>query len=148
MTNRSKARGTAAETAVLRVLHAAGHEEARRIVLHGSADHGDIEMPTPAGNRLVIEVKSWDSTADQVSDAQLSAWLGELERERLNAGASVGLLVWRRRAVGPSNADRWYAATPGVPVPGGVILGRSGLGSFPVRFLLRDALHLIENGTW
>lgn len=45
MTNRPKAIGTAAETAVVRYLAAHGFPAAERRALHGATDHGGARCP-------------------------------------------------------------------------------------------------------
>lgn len=103
MTNKSKGIGTTAETAVCRYLKARGLR-AKRLTLHGSSDVGDIDT---GFDELVVEVKA-GKAAETASDGQVEAWLGETDRERVNAGAQVGALVLKRKGVGPSNVDRWW----------------------------------------
>lgn len=104
MTNRPKAIGTSAETAVVRALRTLGFPHAERRALTGALDQGDI-TGCPG---LVFEVKGGEA-AKVASDAQISAWLAETEAERLNAGADIGVLVLQRRGVGAANAGRWWA---------------------------------------
>ena len=101
MSNPPKARGTAAETAVVRYLAARGLPAAR-VTLHGKHDRGDVHV---FGGKVAIECKSrrtWHSPAD------IEKWLAELERECMNVPqCSVGVLVVKRPGSGPANAGDW-----------------------------------------
>jgi hypothetical protein len=99
--------GTAAETAVVRVLRANGFPQAERRSLRGQLDAGDI-TGTPG---LCWEVKGGEA-ARTASDHQVGLWLAETETERVNAGADIGILVVQRRGIGAPNAHRWWAITP------------------------------------
>lgn len=107
MTNRPKAIGTAAETAVVRYLRAHGFPQAERRALTGSLDQGDI-TGTPG---ICWEVKG-GTAAKTASDGQVAAWLVETETERVNSGADIGVLVLQRAGIGPANAGRWWAVVP------------------------------------
>lgn len=115
MANPSKARGTAAETALLRWLHDNGHAEAVRNPPAGVKDVGDLrcetwvydpdddsgagaEHPVP----VVIEVKAYKDLA-----AGINRGLAELEVEMDNAGATHGVLVVKRR--GKGDPGDWLA---------------------------------------
>lgn len=104
MTNKSKNLGTAAESAVVKVFKDAGFR-AKRLTLHGSKDVGDIDIGL---DDVVIEVKG-GAAAERASDGQVDAWLGETAKEVANAGASFGVLVVKRKGIGPANAGRWWA---------------------------------------
>ena len=99
MSNLSKQKGTAAETAVVRYLQANGFPYAERRALHGTVDKGDITGCGP----LVFEVKNH-------KEFDLSGWLNELMRETDNAQADYGVLVVKRR--GHVDAGQWYAMMP------------------------------------
>jgi hypothetical protein len=115
--SRSKAKGTAAETAVVRFLREAGFEQAERRTLNGVQDRGDI-AGIPG---VVIEVKN-------CARDQLPAWIGEAERERDNDRAGLGV-VWHKRR-GTTDPGRWFVtmsgdqfaallrAEQGLPAPG------------------------------
>lgn len=148
--NRPKAIGTAAETAVLKAIKTL-YPDARRVVLHGREDEGDLHawMNEHGDPAIVIEVKG-GAQANLPSDAQIREWLGETIRERNAAQAHLGLLVTQRRGVGAPNAERWwcwmavgeleYIITKQqghAPSTGGV-----------VRMLLKDALELLEMNGW
>lgn len=107
--NRPKNIGTAAETAVRRAV-GAFYPDARRVVLHGREDEGDLHaLMNPSGEpAIVIEVKG-GAQANQPSDHQVDLWLAEAEREREAAGGQIAILVTQRRGVGAPNADRWWA---------------------------------------
>jgi Holliday junction resolvase len=94
--NRSKIKGTKAESAVRSYLQAHGFPHAERLALSGAADRGDI-TGTPG---LCIEVK----------DTKAADWGGQLREtvtERDNAKARHGVLVRKRR--GHVDPARWYA---------------------------------------
>lgn len=134
--------GTAAETAVVRHLHANGFPHAERRSLRGALDAGDI-TGTPG---ICWEVKGGDA-ARTASDLTISRWMQELAVEISHADADVGLLVIQRAGVGPANAGRWWAYMPAFqvadltapePLPATRVYG------FPVRMLLADAVTLLR----
>jgi Holliday junction resolvase len=85
MVNRSKQKGTAWETEVVRYLRDRGFEVERR-ALTGTQDRGDITgVPD-----FTVECKN-------AANQTWALWMDELERERRNDGAKYGLLVVRRR---------------------------------------------------
>lgn len=99
MSNPSKAKGTAAETAVVRYLRDSGFPLAERLALHGGKDIGDIR----ACPGVILEVKHWAT----YTDTDIIRWFGETTREQANANASVSLLVVRR--AGKGNPGDWWA---------------------------------------
>lgn len=100
MTNRSKERGTAAETAVVRCLRDAGALHVERRALSGAADRGDINGVLGT----VIEVKD-------CARMELSSWLDEAQAEGKNAGASLAV-VWHKRR-GRGYAGHWFVTMSG-----------------------------------
>lgn len=84
--NRSKARGTAFETAVVRYLQEHGFPYAERRALAGNSDRGDI-AGVPG---VAIECKA-------VQRIELAQFVDEAQRERANAGAALGVTVVKRR---------------------------------------------------
>lgn len=108
MANPSKAKGTRAETAIVKFLKAKG-VPARRRPLSGSQDKGDIEIDMPNGT-AVVEVKAGKMTVNP-SRSQLESWMAQARTEMFNnIGSSNGewyLIVVRynRRIV---DADVWY----------------------------------------
>ena len=96
MSNPSKQRGTAAETAVVDYLRRRGWPFAERRALSGRLDKGDVAGV--AG--VCLEVKSC-KTID------LAGWLKEAETEQANAGAHVGAVVAKKR--GTTDPGQWYA---------------------------------------
>ena len=97
--SRERAKGTAAETAVVRYLADHGFPYAERRALHGTADKGDVTGLGP----IVLEVKN-------CARLELAAWLTELEREIVNARANTGAVVAKRR--GKTDPAGWYAILP------------------------------------
>jgi hypothetical protein len=105
MTNRSKSKGTAAETAVVDYLRARGFPYAERRAMRGNNDQGDISgLPG-----VVIEVKACREMA-------LAEWVDEAETERCNAGADLAV-VWHKRR-GRSSAGGWYVTMTGEALAG------------------------------
>ena len=98
--NRSKAKGTSAETAVVRFLRTIGFVQAERRTLNGILDRGDI-TGIPG---VVIEVKN-------CARQELAAWVAEAERERDNDRASLGV-VWHKRRGKTDPAD-WFVTMSG-----------------------------------
>jgi Holliday junction resolvase len=93
----ARAKGTAAETAVVRFLQDHGYPHAERRALAGSQDRGDI-AGIPG---VVIEVKA-------AARLELAAWADETIREASSAGVVIEtpVLCVKRRGKG-SPAD-WY----------------------------------------
>jgi hypothetical protein len=139
MTNRPKQIGTHAETAVVRYARTFGFGQAERRALAGSADLGDVLL-CPG---VVIEVKA-GKAAETASDALISDWLAETEKERRNAGAAHGLLVTKRKAYGPTRAGLWWAHWHLADLPLPIGLWHDRLAPIPVRMQLVDALSLLR----
>ena len=98
VTNPSKKKGTVMETAVLNYLRRAFSDAERTIrrgALHGRQDEGDIHGLTCRGERIVVEVKNRRRL-------ELSDWLEQAERERGNADAAYGVVVFHRNGIGLS----------------------------------------------
>jgi len=91
MSNKSKAKGTRAESAIVRYLNEHGIKAERR-ALHGSADIGDILV----GDDLIIEVKAGQQTAAP-SRTQMIEWLNQTIVEGENCGLPSVLCVVRYR---------------------------------------------------
>jgi hypothetical protein len=98
--SRSKAKGTAAETAVVRFLRDAGFAQTERRTLNGQHDRGDI-AGIPG---VVIEVKN-------CARQELPAWVAEAETERDNDRATLGV-VWHKRR-GTTDPGRWFVTMSG-----------------------------------
>ena len=96
----SKAKGTAAETAVVRYLQANGFPYVERRTLSGSQDKGDI-AGIPG---VVIEVKA-------CARQELAAWMDEATIEAANASVAFGV-VWHKRK-GFTNPSQWYVTMDG-----------------------------------
>lgn len=102
MTNKSKQRGTTAESAVRDYLRSRYWPHARRLTLAGSRDPGDIALGD--GIAFTIEVKD-------CAKIELSAWLAEAHRERDNNGHRAGVVWFKRR--GKGSPRDWYVAMDG-----------------------------------
>lgn len=97
--SKQRAKGTAAETAVVRYLQDHGFPHAERRALHGQNDMGDVTGVGP----VVLEVKNHAAL-------DLAGWVKELEAEISNANANTGAVVAKRR--GKTDAAAWYAILP------------------------------------
>lgn len=98
--NRSRIKGTAAETAIVTYLRTHGWPFAERRALHGNHDRGDITgMPN-----VVIEVKNQQTLT-------FGPWLNEAETEKRNDNAKVGL-VWAKRR-GTTDPGKWFVLMTG-----------------------------------
>ena len=107
MSNPSKKRGTAGETAVVRYLRANGFPHTDRQPLRGNLDAGDL-LVAPG---LVAEVKNVAVAGrGQVPAAMLTRWMGECEAERRNAGAAHCPLIVKR--AGTTDVGAWFAYLP------------------------------------
>lgn len=99
MVSKERAKGTAAETAVVKFLQDNGFPYAERRALHGGNDKGDITGCGP----LVFEVKN-HKTLD------LAGWVKELEAEMGNAKVDTGCVIAKKR--GTTDPGEWYAILP------------------------------------
>lgn len=97
--SKQRAKGTAAETAVVRWLRDHGFPHAERRALHGTNDQGDVTGIGP----VVLEVKN-HKTLD------LAGWIRELETEIDNAKAETGAVIAKKR--GTTDPADWYAVLP------------------------------------
>jgi hypothetical protein len=97
--NKSKIKGTSAETAVVNWLVSKGRKHVERRALAGLLDRGDIAgIPS-----VVIEVKNCKAIS-------LSAWLKELEVEMINDKAETGVVIHKKS--GTQDVGKWYATMP------------------------------------
>lgn len=103
--NRSKAKGTAAETAVVRYLRTNGFVFADRQPLRGGRDQGDIT----ACPGVIIEVKNHATPPSGLPTShQLTTWQEQTQLEADNAGkGTIGILVVKRS--GTTDPGRWNA---------------------------------------
>lgn len=111
MSNKSKQKGTKAETNVVKFLEANGIK-AERKALHGSNDLGDVHV---SGNiEMILEVKAGKQT-ENPNRTQIEEWMRQARTEGDNAELPVALVVVRyRRAIKDANvyyydkvADYW-----------------------------------------
>jgi hypothetical protein len=96
--NRSKAKGTSFETAIVNWLGLAG-VGAQRLPLSGNKDRGDIAVPEWGLN---IEAKNCRTLA-------LAQWVAEADAEAINAGKPVVVVAKR---VGKSDPGQAYVVMP------------------------------------
>ena len=105
--NKPKAKGTAAETAVVRWFREHGFPHSDRQPLRGNRDAGDIALT--AG--VVLEVKAHrTAAAGQPGPMQLAEWMAQAALERYNAGAAHCPLIVKR--AGTADVGRWFAYLP------------------------------------
>lgn len=102
--SKSKAKGTAAETALVKYLQGHGFAGAERRALGGGAfgeDLGDV-TGTPC---LTWEVKNHRKYS-------ISAWVKESAIEKANAKADHCPLIIKPVGVGLDSVDQWWAILP------------------------------------
>ena len=103
MSNPSKAKGTAAETACVRWFRANGFPHADRQPLRGGKDAGDLALT--AG--IVAEIKAVSKGGTGQPPAQLlGSWMAQAEAERVNADADYCPLIVKR--AGTTDVGRWW----------------------------------------
>jgi len=99
MTNPSKKRGTGWESVIVDYLQREGWPHVERRSLNGSTDRGDIAgIPS-----VVIEAKN-------CKRVELAEWINEVEQERRNDHADVGV-VWMKRRGRASAAGGYVVMT-------------------------------------
>lgn len=98
--SRSKQKGTAWETDIVRALNEYSWPNAERRTLSGAGDKGDINVHP----KVVIEAKSHGTL-------KLAEWVAEADTERLNADADIGV-VWAKRR-GKASAEDGYVVMDG-----------------------------------
>ena len=89
--NKSKQKGTRAETNIVKALQAEGIAAERR-ALAGSNDKGDIKVELDGKLELIIEVKAGKQTVNPPR-SELSKWLKQTFAETINSDANWGALV-------------------------------------------------------
>lgn len=98
--SKSKQKGTLAETAVTSYLNEL-ELHAMRYPPQGSKDKGDIYI---ADVPVVVEVKNCVRT-------ELSAWLTEVEAEKINADYEIGAVWFKKK--GTTDPGKWYVTLSG-----------------------------------
>jgi hypothetical protein len=98
--SRSKAKGTAFESAIVRYLIEEGFTQVERRALSGTSDRGDI-----AG------IPGWVLEAKNCKRAELAGWLDEAAIEQANDGAEFSA-VWHHR-VGRAHPSAGYVTMTG-----------------------------------
>lgn len=109
--NKSKAKGTRAETNLVKYLESAGLEAFRQ-ALHGSLDQGDVLLRMYDGNicteEIVFEVKTGKQTAS-VSRKVKEEWLKQTRTEMHNAKVRKAYLVIAKWQTGINDWEVWSA---------------------------------------
>ena len=96
--SKNKAKGTSAESAVVKHLVENGFPYAERRALTGANDQGDVSGCIG----LVFEVKNHKTYL-------FPSWLKETEVERINAKADYGILVVKPNGVGIDKPGEFFA---------------------------------------
>lgn len=96
MTNRSKQKGTRAETKVVNYLVSRGIPAERR-ALHGCKDEGDIIVQADKMT-LILEIKAGQQTSSP-NRTQITEWMEQTKVESKNSGYPAALVVVRFRRV-------------------------------------------------
>ena len=97
--SKQKAKGTSAETAVVKYLKDTWKIPAERRALTGALDKGDIS----GIDDVVLEVKNHKTMT-------LGQWMEELKTEIENADAATGAIIHKRK--GTTDVGEWYASMP------------------------------------
>lgn len=109
--NKSKAKGTRAETNLVKYLESAGLEAFRQ-ALHGSLDQGDVLLRMYDGNicteEIVFEVKTGKQTAS-VSRKVKEEWLKQTRTEMHNAKVRKAYLVIAKWQTSINDWEVWSA---------------------------------------
>lgn len=106
MVNKPKAKGTAAETRVVRFIEAHGLD-CIRIVQHGDKDQGDIHIFGPDGYmKYMLEVKAGKQTL-KAGRKQKEDWLAETRAESENSDLELGYLVIAKHGSSVRNYEVW-----------------------------------------
>ena len=100
MSSESKVKGTKYESAVVGFFNEKGYS-ARREVLHGTEDEGDVKV-TVGGLEMVVECKNRKS----MSPKWLMDLVDEVNTETENANASFGVAVVHRDGCGDKSTGR------------------------------------------
>ena len=96
--SRNRAKGTLAETALVKYLESHGFPHAERRALHGTEDKGDITGTVG----LAWEVKNH-------KEYNIPGWIREIAIEKKNAKADFGILVVKPNRVGVDAVNQWWA---------------------------------------
>ncbi|MBQ9741478.1 MAG: hypothetical protein IJV91_11150 [Kiritimatiellae bacterium] len=97
--SKAKAKGTRMETAVTSYLRETFEDvegEIHRAALHGTQDQGDVHGLFFHGEKVVLEVKN-------CRRYEPKEWLRQAERERGNADAAYGVVVFHVNGIGLDN---------------------------------------------
>lgn len=127
MVNKSKAKGTMAESAVVSFLRTQGFPYAERLALQGAFDRGDI-TGIPG---ICIEVKA-------ENEYTLASWLAECRVEVENSKADFGFVAAKPRMVGSMNVKSWYAIMNQGPFTNLVLQGKLATGDSHVWVWTQD----------
>ena len=103
--SRSKEKGTAYETAIVRYLRQRlGDDEIDRMPLKGSRDEGDIRGLKLRGMTTCAEVKNH-------KNLRIPDWMGQLIDEKGNMDAELGMVIAHRDGCGDKHIGESYVIT-------------------------------------
>ena len=105
MTNPSKRKGTAWETACTVYLRRAYQDDEgciHRAPLHGSKDEGDIHGLRINGEKAIIECKN-------AKNYEFGTWVDQAVEEAWNADAEYGVVFVKRRGLGIEHVGQHWA---------------------------------------
>ena len=105
MANKSKKKGTEAETKAVKFMAGYGIK-AKRKALTGSADCGDLDVECCMLGECIFEVKAGKQTANP-NRSLLNEWMRQTREESKNAGRRGFLLVMRYNR-STKDADVWW----------------------------------------
>ena len=105
--SKSKAIGTASETAAKRFLQANGFPDCDRQPLRGNRDQGDLIV---CRSPLVIAEVKGGQMAEKASHTVIAEWLEQTETEAVHAGADLAVLIVRRHRRPVAQWDAWMPA--------------------------------------
>jgi len=146
--SKAKQIGTAAETGVRNHLLRVGYSplEARRNVLTGGADQGDVWLESPRLGLIVFEVKG-GASAKTASQEQIAKWMQEAYTERSNASGNYGFLVTQRSGFSAARSGNWWAfanLSDLVNISSSTDANYSGRNNPIVRLTLQELTDLID----
>lgn len=105
MTNRPKQIGTRTETALVTFLRKNGFPTAKRIILAGGKDEGDVDF-NPGSFGVMAQVKG-GKYAEKASPAQIEGWLDQVANQKDNGAFELAVLVTKTSGYGEKRVNMW-----------------------------------------
>lgn len=112
MTNKSKNIGTKWESDLVKWLQISGFPDAKRNVLGGANDPGDVEPIPGAAPLIIISAKSGYGKDVHPDTRLFSEWWEALNRtvRRRNSGNGLGMLCHKREGKSSPRYAHWFVA--------------------------------------